>query len=339
MPSESEIISKIRRRARKTDNVVIGIGDDAAVVRASSGKDLIACCDLLVEGVHFRREWAPPTLIGRKALAVTLSDVAAMGALARFAMISVALPHDCSSEFVDELFEGIFELANSCGVGIIGGDTSSSPDSLFIDTIVIGECERGRAVTRSGAQIGDAIYVTGELGASALGLTLLEQGVRLGDCEPNASGKTAEKMSREALMKHLAPVPRLETGRALGERGLASAMIDVSDGLSTDLSHILDESGVGAVIHAGAIPVALCVESLAAGSPEIGALQLALHGGEEYELLFTSRPDCQAQLDELSRELSFRVFRIGEIVTGNGLQLERNGGLEPIRPAGYDHAI
>jgi thiamine-monophosphate kinase len=339
MPSESEIISKIRRRARKTDNVVVGIGDDAAVVRANSGKDLIACCDLMVEGVHFRREWAPAKLIGRKALAVTLSDVAAMGALARFAMISVALPHDCSSEFVDELFEGIFELADSCGVVIIGGDTSSSPDSLFIDTSVIGECERGRAVTRSGAQIGDAIYVTGELGASALGLTLFEQGMRLGDREPNASGETEEKLTREALMKHLAPVPRLEIGRALGERGLASAMIDISDGLSTDLSHILDESRVGAVIHAGAIPVALCVQSLAARSPEIDALQLALHGGEEYELLFTSRPDCQAQLDELSCELSFRISRIGEIVMGNSLQFERNGGLEPIRPTGYEHAI
>jgi thiamine-monophosphate kinase len=339
MPSESEIISKIRRRARKTDNVVVGIGDDAAVVRASSGQDLIACCDLMVEGVHFRREWAPAKLIGRKALAVTLSDVAAMGALARFAMISVALPHDCSSEFVDELFEGVFELADSCGVVIIGGDTSSSSDSLFVDTSVIGECERGRAVTRSGAQIGDAIYVTGELGASALGLTLFEQGARLGDREPNASGETGEKLTREALKKHLAPVPRLEIGRALGERGLASAMIDISDGLSTDLWHILDESGVGAVIHAGAIPVALCVQSLAARSPEIDALQLALHGGEEYELLFTSRPDCQAQFDELRGELSFRVFRIGEIVTGNGLQLERNGGLEPIRPTGYEHAI
>ena len=338
MPSESEIISKIRHRARKTDSVVTGIGDDAAVVRASSGKDLIACCDLMVEGVHFRREWAPPKLIGGKALAVTLSDVAAMGARARFAMISVAIPRDCSSEFVDELFEGIFELADSCGVEIIGGDTSRSPDSLFIDMTIIGECERGRAVTRSGAQIGDAIYVTGELGASALGLTLFEQGVRLGDCEPNASGEKAEKM-REALMKHLAPVPRLEIGRALAERGLASAMIDVSDGLSTDLSHILDESGVGAVIHSDAIPVALCVESLAARSPAIDALQLALHGGEEYELLFTCRPNCKAQLDELSRELSLSVSRIGEIVTGNGLQLERNGALERIRPAGHEHAI
>lgn len=339
MPSESEIISMIRRRARKTDNVVIGIGDDAAVVRASSGKDLIACCDLMVEGVHFRREWAPAKLIGRKALAVTLSDVAAMGARPMFAMISVALPRDCSSEFVGELFEGIFELANSCGVGIIGGDTSSSPDSLFIDTTVLGECERGRAVTRSGAQIGDAIYVTGELGASALGLKLFEQGMRLGDSEPNAGGETAEKMSREALMKQLAPVPRLEIGRALGERGLASAMIDVSDGLSTDLWHILDESGVGAVIHAGAIPVALCAESFAARAPAIDALHLALHGGEEYELLFTCRPDCKSQLDELSRELSFKISRIGEIVIRNGLQVERNGALEQIRPAGYEHEI
>ncbi|MFY9607608.1 MAG: thiamine-phosphate kinase [Blastocatellia bacterium] len=337
MPDESEIISKIRQRARKTNSVIVGIGDDAAVVRTSDGKDLIVCCDLVVEGVHFRRAWAPPKLIGRKALAVTLSDIAAMGAVPRFATISVALPRDCSSEFIDEMFEGIFELADSCGVSIVGGDTSSSPDSLFIDSTLIGECERGRAITRSGARAGDMIWVTGDLGASALGLMLLEQGVRLGESEPSA--EIAERMRWQAVMKHLAPDPRLQLGVALGERGLATAMIDISDGLSTDLSHVLDESGVGAVIRAGSIPIASCVAFLAAGSSTVDPLQLALHGGEEYELLFTALPEAKAEIEELARELGTPITTIGESVIGGGIQLEREGKLGQIAAGGFEHRI
>lgn len=337
MPGEFEIISKIKQRARKTNSVIVGIGDDAAVLRTTDGKDLVACCDLMVEGVHFRRTWTAPKLIGRKALAVTLSDIAAMGAVPMFATISVAFPRDCSSEFVDELFEGVFGLADSCGVLIVGGDTSSSPDSLFIDTAVIGECERGRAITRSGARAGDMICVTGNLGASALGLMLLERGVRPGEGAPN--GEASERMRWEAVMKHLAPVPRLQLGAALGERGLATAMIDISDGLSTDLSHVLDESGVGAVIRADSIPTASCVESLAPGSATAESLQLALHGGEEYELLFTARPGGKAEIEKLASELGTPITTIGEAVIGSGIQLEREGKLERVVARGFEHRI
>jgi thiamine-monophosphate kinase len=339
MPSETEIISNIRQRARRQSGVITGIGDDAAIVRPAIGKDVIACCDLMVEGVHFRREWAPPKLIGRKALAVTLSDVAAMGGRGRFAMISVALPQDCSSEFVDQLFEGICELADAFNVSIIGGDTSSSPGSLFLDTMVLGECAPDRAVTRSGAREGDSIYVTGELGASALGLKLLEQGIRLDDRQPSGSAEKTERIHREALLKHLAPVPRLEIGSTIGERGLATAMIDISDGLSTDLSHILDESRIGAVIQTEAIPIARCVELFAAGSPDLDPFQLALHGGEEYELLFTCSPQNQAQIAELSRELGLSISRIGGIVADRGLWLEGKGSRELVEPAGFEHRI
>ena len=316
--------------------MIVGIGDDAAVLRTSDGKDLVACCDLMVEDVHFRRAWAPPKLIGRKALAVTLSDIAAMGSVPKFAMISVAFPRDCSAEFVDEMFEGIFEMADSCGVSIVGGDTSSSPDSLFVDTTLIGECERGRAVTRSGAQVGDMICVTGDLGASALGVTLLERGVRFRNDEPG--GETSERMRWQAVRKHLAPVPRLQLGAALGERGLATAMIDISDGLSTDLSHVLEESRVGAVIRAGSIPIAKCVEFLA-GSSTIDSLQLALDGGEEYELLFTARRDLKAAVEELASELGTSIATIGEVVVGGGIQLERDGKLEQMPAGGFEHRI
>ena len=139
MPRESEIISRLRNRAPVGDDVLVGIGDDAAVLKGQDGTDLIACCDLMVEGVHFRTEWTPPGMLGRKALAVSLSDIAAMGGVPRFAMVSIALPRECSSEFIEELFGGVFDFARASGVLIIGGDTSGSRDSLFIDVSVIGE--------------------------------------------------------------------------------------------------------------------------------------------------------------------------------------------------------
>jgi thiamine-monophosphate kinase len=332
MPGEAEIISRIRQRARATDQVLIGIGDDAAVLQHSGKTDLIACCDLMAEGVHFHREWAAPRLIGHKALAVTLSDVAAMGGVARFAMVSIALPHGLPTGFIEELVEGIFELADSSGVSIIGGDTSSSVDSLFIDTSVIGECAAGRAIARTGATVGDAIYVTGALGASALGLLLLERGFRL--------AKLTESDARtEALRKHLAPAPRLKIGQAIGERRLATAMIDISDGLSTDLWHVLDESDCGAIIKADAIPVAGCVQRLAAGDSGIEPVRLALDGGEEYELLFTSPPETQNSIAEMSKEFSVPITAIGQIVADKGLRLERDGSFEAILPSGYEHSI
>ena len=146
MTGESQIISRVRARAARAERVVIGIGDDASVVEHNGETDILACSDLMVEGVHFRIDWAEPSLIGRKALAVTLSDIAAMGGVARFAMVSIALPKRSSPDFIDELIRGLFDMADACGVSIIGGDTSSSPDSVFIDTAAIGECARGRVV-------------------------------------------------------------------------------------------------------------------------------------------------------------------------------------------------
>jgi thiamine-monophosphate kinase len=330
MPTESRIISRLKKLARVDDRVLVGIGDDAAVIKGSGGaggKDLLVCCDLMVEGIHFRAEWAPPRLLGRKALAVNLSDIAAMGGVAKFALVSIALPHKFSSVFIDEIFQGLFDLADASGVSIVGGDTSSSPDSLFIDVGVIGDCESGRAVTRRGAKVGDTIYVSGSLGASALGLSLLEEGFRLED----------DANFQEALLKHLAPEPRLDLGRAIGEAGLATAMIDISDGLSTDLWHLLDESNCGALIHAGAIPIAECVRRASPRARLADPLQLALNSGEEYELLFTVPPQFQQRMVELSSKGGVDITAVGEIVAGRRLRLERNGVLEPVESAGYEH--
>ncbi|HSE98159.1 MAG TPA: thiamine-phosphate kinase, partial [Blastocatellia bacterium] len=235
MPDESDIIALIRARASRAAPVRVGIGDDAAVIEQDGEKDLLACCDLMVEGVHFRSEWCSPSLIGRKALAVTLSDIAAMGGSAKFAMVSFAIPRGATSDFINGLIGGLFDMAEASGVSIIGGDTSSSPGPLFIDTSAIGECARGRAVTRGGAKPGDLIFVTGTLGGSALGLALLERGVRLGEREEYEAADPIIQARREALMKHLAPEPQLSMSYAIGESGLATSMIDVSDGLTTDL--------------------------------------------------------------------------------------------------------
>jgi thiamine-monophosphate kinase len=333
VPNETEIISRIKRRSRINDQVLVGIGDDAAVIKMTGDSDLIACCDLLVEGIHFRTEWTPPRLLGRKALAVNLSDVAAMGAQPKFAMISIALPHKYSSEFIDEVFAGISDLADASGVAIIGGDTSGSVHSLFIDISVIGECYSGRAVTRSGAEVGNKIYVSGSLGASALGLSFLEAGFRLSDV------KDLGDTGRQALLKHLAPEPKLRLGRALGEAGLATAMIDISDGLSTDLSHILEESSVGATIHASELPIDDCVLSATAAVPAVDPTTLALNGGEEYELLFTVRPQDQDGLTFLAKTLGEKLTAIGEIIPERELRLEREGIVETVQPRGFEHII
>ncbi len=335
MPKESEIISRIRSRAGASGRVLVPIGDDAAVISWAGGNHLIACCDLMVEGVHFKTEWGVPRLLGRKALAVTLSDVAAMGGTPLFAMISLAIPGSISAEFTDEVLAGIFDMAEQSGVSIIGGDTSSAPDSLFIDTSVIGECANGRAITRGGARAGDIIFVTDSLGGSSLGLSLLQQGFRLDDESKSEKGASR----RRAIERHLAPEPRLKFGRALGEAALATAMIDISDGLSTDLSHILEESGCGAIIRAGAIPVAESVVRLRDAGLEISPLNLALHGGEEYELLFTISPENRESARELAIENGASITEIGEIISGEGLQIERDGALEDVRPLGYEHVI
>jgi thiamine-monophosphate kinase len=328
MPRESEIISRLRARGSIGDEVLLGIGDDAAVIKGVAGRDVLACCDLMVEGVHFRAEWTPPQLLGHKALAVNLSDIAAMGGVAKFAMVSIAVPSRFSSAFIDQLFEGLFQLADRCGVSIVGGDTSSSCDSLFVDVSVIGDCVSGRAVTRAGAKPGDRIYVSGSLGGSALGLSLLEEGVRLED----------DSHYGEALLKHLAPEPRLSLGRALGEAGLATSMIDISDGLSTDLWHLLEESNCGAVIHSATIPVAECVRRYSK-SHAAEALRLALNSGEEYELLFTAPAENLSSFEKLNESLGIPITGVGEVVEGRGLQIETSGILEPLLPSGYEHII
>ena len=340
MARELEIISRIRKRAGKTSDLSVGIGDDAAVIAHDGATDLIACCDLSVEGVHFRLDWMTPRLAGRKALAVTLSDVAAMGGRARFAMVGIAVPPtrgELDATLADEVMQGIFAVAEANDVAVIGGDTSSSPSTLFIDTIALGICAKGRAVTRGGAMPGDRIYVTGSLGGSKLGLLLLERGHRLSEIKDGAAD--FESWIQEAIRRHLQPTPRLSYGEVLGERGLATAMIDISDGLSSDLSHILTESQCGAILSADLLPIADCVNRLSTDDATIQPHPLALHGGEEYELLFTAPAENEPDIMALAATLDLRVTHIGRITTGQGAGLEHQGRVEPVEPSGYEHAL
>jgi thiamine-monophosphate kinase len=344
--SEFDFISRIKRRAEaargetKAGGLVLGIGDDAAVLRGHAGRDSVVTADLLVEDVDFRRN-SRPSDIGYKALAVSLSDIAAMGARPRWTLLSLGLPRDVyDSPFAAGIYEGFLSAARRFGVTLVGGDVSRTPERIVIDSIVIGETLRGRAVLRSGARAGDHIYVTGALGGAAAGLKLLEH-----------AGRLRTRPARERTLSGLAalarrqtrPVPRVECGALLGERRLASAMIDLSDGLSSDLAHLCEQSGVGALLEAARVPVAPLLGRAHAVNPNPltraltgDALNLALHGGEDFELLFTVRPRVAARLPR--RLGGVRLTRIGEVREAReGVKISHGGRAEILRPSGFDH--
>ncbi len=340
--NEFDFINKIRGLAPKqggSAGLVRGIGDDAAVFRSFTGTDVVVSTDLLVEDVDFRRDTTRPELLGHKALAVSLSDIAAMGARPRWAMLSIGLPDEVwKSEFADGLYAGFFQLAARYGVTLIGGDVSRTPENIVLDSIVIGECPADREVFRSGAKPGDQIFVTGFLGDAAAGLRLLERGVQLSASDPGADANVEELHERpidHLLLRQLQPEPRVGWGLLIGEKRLATAMIDLSDGLSSDLNHICAESEVGAVIQAADIPIDPLVTELT-GRRALDPLMLALHGGEDFELLFTVAPENLAALPKRVDGIS--VSRIGEIKEANsGVQIAEGNKTWKLEPGGWKH--
>jgi thiamine-monophosphate kinase len=344
---EFDLINRIKARAIKSLSteksfdsshitrhtlLIKAIGDDAAVIRQNASRELVITTDLLVEDVDFRRAWMMPRLLGHKALAVSLSDIAAMGARARYALLSVGLPREIwKTDFVDEFYEGFFALAAEHGVALIGGDVSRTPEHIVIDSIVVGEVKAGGAVLRAGARAGDHIFVTGSLGGAAAGLRLLEQGARLTNRKTRSRRASAvEKL----LARQLRPEPRMMWGARLGEKRLATAMIDVSDGLSSDLAHLCEESRLGAQIDAARIPVDASLTQLRA--PDFDSLSLALDGGEDFELLFTISP---RNLKRLPAALDgVPVTYLGDM-TGSlhGIKLISGDRSTSLRPAGFSH--
>ena len=334
--NEFDFIKKIREQARlrgASSDLLRGIGDDAAVFKSALGANVVITSDLLIEDIDFRHQSTTPGLLGHKALAVSLSDIAAMGARPRWAMLSLGLPNDLwDTGFADAFYEGFFQLADRFGVKLIGGDISRAPDKTVIDSIVIGECPAGQAVLRAGAQPGDQIYVTGFLGDAAAGLRLLERGAHL-------HSQTIEDVNEHPvdhlLLRQLQPEPRVGWGLLLGDRQLATAMIDISDGLSSDLNHLCAESTVGAFIEAARIPIDPLVSDLC-GRRALDPLMLALHGGEDFELLFTVNPKNIAKLP--ARVDGVRVTRIGEITDASaGVQISEGSRKWNLEPGGWEH--
>lgn len=318
MMSEFEFIKQIRDKVGESvsKNLVLGIGDDAAVISPQTNKEMLFTVDLLMEDIDFKLEYAPPFMLGHKSLAVSLSDIAAMGGTPEYSLLTLAITNKKSEEFWEQFFEGYFNLAGQYGVTLIGGDISSSPTSLTIDSFVIGNCDRGKSIKRSGARAGDNIYVTGKLGASAAGLNLLLNNKRLSDNDPAI---------QKAITAHLMPQPKVTDGIELGSSGLVTSMIDISDGLLQDLNHICEDSNVSAIIDSDSVPIA--DEVMLIFNDREKALDFALTGGEDYELLFTS-----------ASELNFT--RIGQIVEYNGqnrVMISNGNDIMPVTPRGFDH--
>ena len=324
--------------------LLLGIGDDAAIFRQRAGFDTVITADMLVEGVDFRLDagWTSARDLGHKALAVSLSDVAAMGARPRFCLLSVGVPRShWRGGFPSEFYRGVRALAARHGVEIIGGDTSSTPERVVIDSVVLGEVRRGRALVRGGAKAGDQIFVTGSLGGAAAGLKILERlAVRDGrhgsrrSVSVSSSTDDLTRAERGLVRRQRRPLPRVEWGALLGERRLASALIDLSDGLSSDLAHVCRESGVGARVEASLLPFDPGLKASGVGREE--ALKLALDGGEDFELLLTVSP---RKASRLPREVAgVPCTRVGEVTAERGkIRLVRDGRATPLRPGGFEH--
>ena len=294
---------------------ITGIGDDCAVLRATAETDLLVTTDFSLEGTHFRREWHPPESVGHRCLARGLSDIGAMGGEPLTAFLSLALPPKIPQQWVDRFFRGLLKLAREFGVSLAGGDTAQSRSGVLADIIVIGAVPKGRAVLRSGAKPGDRIYVTGALGGSAATLNLLFS--------------KRKKLDPKTFPRHFFPMPRIRVGTVLRKNKIPSAMIDISDGLSTDLSHICEMSGVGAEIWPQAIPLAKI------GKPAAPVeLKFALHGGDDYELLFTAPRNTR-----VPREINgVTLTCIGEIVHGGRMLLvDESGSRAILKPQGWEH--
>jgi thiamine-monophosphate kinase len=327
---EAQLIERIAkavasiRGTREYRGLRLGIGDDAAVLTAGRRDEWVLSCDAFVDGIHFRAESYPADSVGYKALARATSDLAAMGAEPRFFLLTLALPADRTGSWLDGFLRGMGRAARELGMRLAGGDTTRS-DKVSISITVIGEIGPGLAVTRSGGRPGDLIYVSGRLGRAALGLALME-----------ARGRAAKSLA-PLLKPHLYPEIRIELGGWLARHRVASAMMDLSDGLSTDLARLCGASGVGARLVAERIPCARipAAATRALRGKPLDPLGMALHGGEDYELLFTVPP---RNLKWLRSAPGFAgITPIGEIERSKQIMIvDAKGHSQRLEPQGWD---
>jgi len=325
---EFGFLKELRPRLSSRDPyVALGAGDDAAILRPTRGRETVFTTDLMVEGRHFDLKTITPRQLGAKAMAVNLSDCAAMGAQPKAAVVSLGAPKTYPCRDLMAFSDGLVGAGRVFGCSVVGGDTVGS-DKLVVNVAMLGEVEKGRALRRDAARVGDVLLVTGSLGDSGAGLHSLRH--------PGGRAKEARPFLHQ---RHLAPVPRCAVGRFLARAGLSGCAIDVSDGLSSEVNYLCEESGVGAEVHAEALPLS---QALSYYCQETGqdALRFALDGGEDYELLFTvSLHNLRAVLRRLSAETGVSVAPIGRIVSRKrGVRLiDAKGSRRPLVPGGYDH--
>jgi thiamine-monophosphate kinase len=347
-PGELALIEHIRGRASAVRSgsgaLRLGIGDDCAILAPPRGHEIVVTTDMTIEGRHFRRDWHPARAVGHRTLARGLSDLAAMGARPLAAFLSLALPRSfaadaasvADSRWLDAFFDGLLALASASKTPLAGGDTAESPcDHLYADIVLLGAAPAGKALRRGGAVPGDRIFCTGSLGGAAAELSTLQNPPQAAAATSRRSAATNRERAASACEHpHLYPQPRLTVGQALLRRALASACIDISDGLSTDLAHLCDASGVSAEIDAARLPLHPLAQKL---GPE-PALNAALHGGEDYELLFTAHPEAL-----IPRTISgVPVTCIGSVTRSRRGQpkmtlLEGDGRSTPLEPHGWEH--
>jgi len=311
------------------EGVVVGIGDDVAVLRADGENYLLATCDIQVEGVHFLREVIGPYRLGRKAAAINLSDIAAMGGVPTYMLVSLAMPPQTEVSFIDELYRGLQDEVSAAGAEIVGGNMANLPDRFMIDILLLGWVGPDHLLLRSGARVGDQVCVTGVLGDSAAGLALL--------LAPQA--EVDPEVREQLLAAHLTPRPRLLEGRALAGTGAVTAAIDVSDGTLSDIGHICEKSHVGVEIWAERLPISEAARSAAQATGK-DVLDFALRGGEDYQLLFTlPQPQVGEVLEGVWAATGTTVTVIGQILPpAAGIQVVLPDGTRvPRGKGGWDH--
>ena len=322
--SETEALRFLAERFKVTKKeVLMGIGDDSAVLELRDNSRLVASTDTLVEGVHFRLQTQTPRQLGKKAVCVAVSDIGAMGAVPRYLLCSLGCRSADAMGLIEGLSQGVGDGCREFEVCLVGGNLSES-QTVFINMTALGEVSKDSIIRRSGATQGDDIYVTGTLGDSALGLRILSSDPGIDGCE-------------DLVLRHIEPTPRLAVGRMVAERGIASSMIDVSDGLLSDLEKLTLEHGLGGEVSLGDLPLSPGFLSLSRRFSE-DVYRLAVSGGEDYELLFTSSAENHAAIEEVSRLCGVAISKIGSVTGGRKIRFFDEGGEEVFYDTGgFEH--
>ncbi len=339
---EFGLIEMIGRKSENRAGVVTGIGDDSAVTEITPGMQLLSSTDMLIENIHFRLAWHDPYLLGRKSLAASISDIAAMGGIPRWALLSMALPAEVDLDFFEAFIGGFLDMASEHGVSLTGGDTSASPDGVAVSVTMMGEQFPERIIRRSGARVGDEIWVTGTPGDAAMGLRILESRIPGGN--DSSTGMMPDSGEREnsagyLVSRLLNPVPRVAAALSLADARIASAMTDISDGLIADFGHIAEMSAIGGEICIDSLPVSDSF-LLFAGERNNNGDDLRLSGGEDYELCFTASPDDHERVVACMENCGVKASAVGLVTGSRSVKIVKRDGSEFVPDfAGFNHFI